>query len=84
MDGLVDGYVVSSFNKSTGDLEKISAGTDFKTTGPFIGKYSLGKLTGPIWMSSLGGGWIHGVVDEDQRRKQEFKGFFSLDIEVFS
>jgi len=65
VDGLVDGYVVSSFNKSTGDLEKISAGTDFKTTGPFIGKYSLGKLTGPIWMSSLGGGWIHGIVDED-------------------
>ena len=66
----MDGYVVSSFNKSTGDLDKSSGDTDFITTGPFIGKYSLGKLTGPVWMKCLGGGWLHGVVDEVQRLKR--------------
>ena len=63
VDSLVDGYVVSTFTRTVGDLDQETCNENHIVTGPFIAKFSRGLMIGHVWWSVLGGGWLHGEVD---------------------
>ena len=58
---LASGPVVTSFTRTESDLDQDTLRGDLVTSGPLIGHYTRGVLTGPVWLSTLGGGWLHGV-----------------------
>ena len=65
VDSLVDGFVVSTFTKCVGELDKDTCNTDHIVTGPFIARFSRGQMVGHVWWAVLGGGWLHGEVDSE-------------------
>ena len=63
VSGRAEGGAVSSFSRTESELDCETCSPHHVTTGPTIGNFSRGKLSGPVWISQLGGGWLHGVVD---------------------
>lgn len=59
-----EGGVVSSFSRTESSLDGETCSGDHVTTGPIIGSFRRGLLSGPVWLSQLGGGWLHGVPDQ--------------------
>ena len=51
-------------NEIAGLWYQDTTSADLTTTGPIIGFFSRGVLSGPVWISQLGGGWLHGVADQ--------------------
>ena len=58
-----EGGVVSSFTRTETELDQETCSPHHVTTGPIIGAFRRGILSGPVWVSQLGGGWLHGVPD---------------------
>ena len=82
VNGRAEGWVVSTFTRSNGDLDTDTGREDYVVTGPFVARsaakisekkideeknirFSRGKMTGHVWWSVMGGGWIHGPVDTE-------------------
>ena len=62
--GRAEGGVVSWFSRTESELDGETCSGEHVTTGPTIGTFSRGILSGPVWVSQLGGGWLHGVPDQ--------------------
>ena len=61
---LAEGPVVSRFTRTESSLDSETCSPGQVTSGPCITRYSRGVRTGPVWLSLLGGGWLHGVPDQ--------------------
>ena len=56
--------MVSRFTRTESSLDSETCSQGQVTSGPCITRYSRGVRTGPVWISLLGGGWLHGVPDQ--------------------
>ena len=65
IDGFVEGPVVGRLYKTIREMDRDTTKDENKViTGAFIGVYKAGVCNGYIWQGMLGGGWLHGQVDE--------------------
>ena len=70
--GLAEGRVCCGSGAVRGERElDRDCGLPAPLTGGFIGVYRRGALSGPVWQSTLGGGWLHGPTGPTGRLEGE-------------
>ena len=61
--GRAEGGLVSSVSRTEREVDGETCSGGLVRTGPTIGTFRRGLLSGPVWLSQLGGGWLHGLAD---------------------